>query len=62
MQRKILYTAALILCLSALASSHECSWHKGQTIPGKSSVNMEPAAQATSDPAVEYSLLRVLYV
>jgi hypothetical protein len=62
MQRKILYTAALILCLSALASSHECSWHEGQTIPGKPSVKMEPAAQAVSDPTLEYPLLRVLYV
>jgi hypothetical protein len=62
MQRKILYTAALILCLSALASSHERTWHNGQTIPGKPCVNTEPAAQAVSDPVVEYSLLRLLYV
>jgi hypothetical protein len=69
MRLKILYTAALTLCISILASSHECSWpglHKHCT--GKAKANtpagVTKSAQCPSDKAdaAECSLLRILFV
>ncbi|MDP4149970.1 MAG: hypothetical protein Q8927_02955 [Bacteroidota bacterium] len=69
MQLKILYTAALILCMSILASSHECSWPCQQHCKGKGKVQRTPAgvtgsAQTASEKGdeVEFSLLRILFV
>jgi hypothetical protein len=70
MQLKILYTATLILCMSMLASSHECSWPGLHThCRGKAKANSTPAGvtgavQSSSDKgdAADCSLLRILFV
>jgi hypothetical protein len=66
MQLKILYTAILILCVSALASSHECSRHSGGqsgervkvAVPDKD----KGALTIEKEEPMEFSLLRALYV
>ena len=67
MQRKIFYTTALILGLSSLASSHDCSTWPGtpsvvckgkEKDKDKGAVKHAPPKTEAYDP----SLLRILYV
>jgi hypothetical protein len=66
MRLRLLYTATLTLCMSALASSNECARHTRQTVKEERSEKVIPLAKplvTEKESPMEYSsLLLTLYV